>query len=54
MPMQYTVHVAITTGDGQTETREIANVGREDLPPPRRASRAPKAQSSSKPYKRWW
>jgi hypothetical protein len=33
MTMQYTVHVVITTDEGQTETREIACVEREDLTP---------------------
>jgi hypothetical protein len=33
MTMKYTVHVAITTDEGQTETREIASVEREDLTP---------------------
>jgi len=33
MTMKYTVHVAITTDEGQTETREIASVEREDLIP---------------------
>ena len=31
--MKYTVHVVITTDEGQTETREIACVEREDLTP---------------------
>jgi hypothetical protein len=31
--MKYTIHVAITTDDGQTETRDIACVEREDLTP---------------------
>jgi hypothetical protein len=31
MTMKYTVHVVITTDDGQTETREIACLEREDL-----------------------
>jgi hypothetical protein len=31
--MKYTVHVAITTDEGQTEIREIASVEREDLTP---------------------
>jgi hypothetical protein len=31
--MKYTIHVAITTDDGQTETRDIACVKREDLTP---------------------
>ncbi len=33
MTMKYTVHVAITTDEGQTETREIASIQREDLTP---------------------
>jgi hypothetical protein len=33
MTMKYTVHVAITTDEGQTEIREIASVEREDLTP---------------------
>jgi hypothetical protein len=33
MTMKYTVHVVITTDEGQTETREIACVEREDLTP---------------------
>jgi hypothetical protein len=33
MTMTYTVHVAITTDEGQTEIREIASVEREDLTP---------------------
>ena len=33
MTMKYTVHVAITTDEGQTETQEIACVEREDLSP---------------------
>src|SRR5215475_6039325 len=31
--MKYTIHVAITTDDGQTETRDIACLEREDLTP---------------------
>lgn len=31
--MKYTVHVAITTDEGQTEIREIASVERDDLTP---------------------
>jgi hypothetical protein len=33
MTMKYTVHVVITTDEGQTETREIASIEREDLTP---------------------
>jgi hypothetical protein len=33
MTMKYTVHVVITTDEGQTETREIACMEREDLTP---------------------
>ena len=33
MTMKYTVHVAITTDEGQTDIREIASVEREDLTP---------------------
>ena len=33
MTMKYTVHVVITTDEGQTEMREIASVEREDLTP---------------------
>jgi hypothetical protein len=33
MTMKYTVHVVITTDEGQTETQEIACVEREDLTP---------------------
>jgi hypothetical protein len=33
MTMKYTVHVVITTDDGQTEARDIACVEREDLTP---------------------
>jgi hypothetical protein len=33
MTMKYAVHVVITTDEGQTETREIACVEREDLTP---------------------
>ena len=31
--MKYTIHVAITTDDGQRETRDLACVEREDLTP---------------------
>jgi hypothetical protein len=33
MTMKYTVHVAITTDEGQTESREITRLEREDLTP---------------------
>ena len=31
--MKYTIQVVITTDDGQSETREIAQLGREHLTP---------------------
>jgi hypothetical protein len=52
MTMKYTVHVAITTDEGQTEIREIASVEREDLTPPHWGSRSLKAKRSSKVCKR--
>jgi hypothetical protein len=51
--MQCTIQVVITTDEGQTETRDIACVERQDLTPTTLGLRpSPRAKPCSRPSKR--
>jgi hypothetical protein len=50
--MKYTIHVAITTDDGQTETRDLACVERQDLTPTTLGLTLAEGKAISKLYKR--
>jgi hypothetical protein len=53
--MKYAIQVVITTDEGQTETRDIACVEREDLTPTTLGLPSPRARPSSRRCKRsWW